>query len=140
MARVGRVRFVDDSKATNPEAAIPSLTSFADIYWIAGGKPKPGGFQALVPHLAAVRGAWLIGEAADAMAVMLAGSVPVTVAGTLERALPAAFAAARGSTAAEAVVLLAPACASFDQFTSYEARGDRFAALARELSTTEPVA
>lgn len=140
VARAGRVRFVDDSKATNPEAAIPSLTSFADIYWIAGGKPKPGGFQALVPHLNAVRGAWLIGEAADAMAATLAGCVPVTVAGTLERALPAAFAAARGGTAAEAVVLLAPACASFDQFTSYEARGDRFAALARELSATEPVA
>lgn len=138
VARAGLVRFVDDSKATNPEAAIPSLTSFPDIYWIAGGKPKPGGFDALLPHLAAVRGAWLIGEAADAIAATLPAAIPATVARTLERALPGAFAAARASDAEEPVVLLAPACASFDQFTSYEARGDRFAALAADLAAEMP--
>jgi len=137
VARAGRVRFVDDSKATNPEAAIPSLSSFADIFWIAGGKPKPGGFTALLPHLAAVRGAWLIGEAADEIAASLPDTLPVEHSQTLNRAVPAAFAAARASTAAEPVVLLAPACASFDQFANYEARGDAFAALARDLAAGE---
>ncbi len=134
VARAGAVRFVDDSKATNPEAAIPSLSSFAEIFWIAGGKPKPGGFAALLPHLAAVRGAWLIGEAADEIAAALPRELPRQLAGRLDVAVPAAFAAARASAAVEPVVLLAPACASFDQFTSYEARGDAFAALARELA------
>ena len=137
VARAGRVRFVDDSKATNPEAAIPSLSSFADIFWIAGGKPKPGGFTALLPHLAAVRGAWLIGEAADEIAASLPDTLPVEHSQTLNRAVPAAFAAARASTAAEPMVLLAPACASFDQFANYEARGDAFAALARDLAAGE---
>ena len=137
VARAGRVRFVDDSKATNPEAAIPSLSSFADIFWIAGGKPKPGGFAALLPHLGAVRGAWLIGEAAAEIAATLPATLPVDRAETLERAVPAAFAAARTSQAAEPVVLLAPACASFDQFANYEARGDAFAALARALAARE---
>lgn len=134
VARAGKVRFVDDSKATNPEAAIPSLTSFADIFWIAGGKPKPGGFAALLPHLASVRGAWLIGEAADEIKATLPVGLPAVPAGTLGRALPGAFAAARASDAVEPVVLLAPACASFDQFANYEARGDAFAAMARELA------
>lgn len=134
VARAGRVRFVDDSKATNPEAAIPSLTSFADIFWIAGGKPKPGGFTALLPHLSAVRGAWLIGEAAAEIEAALPATVPAARSGTLERALPEAFAAARTSNVEEPVVLLAPACASFDQFANYEARGERFAGLARELA------
>lgn len=137
VARAGRVRFVDDSKATNPEAAIPSLSSFADIFWIAGGKPKPGGFAALLPHLQAVRGAWLIGEAAAEIAATLPTEFPVEHSQTLERAVPAAFAAARTSSAAEPVVLLAPACASFDQFANYEARGDAFAALARDLASRE---
>ncbi len=137
VARAGRVRFVDDSKATNPEAAIPSLSSFADIFWIAGGKPKPGGFAALLPHLAAVRGAWLIGEAAAEIAASLPADLPVEESETLERAMPAAFAAARTSSAAEPVVLLAPACASFDQFADYEARGNSFAALARDLASRE---
>jgi UDP-N-acetylmuramoylalanine--D-glutamate ligase len=137
VARAGRVRFVDDSKATNPEAAIPSLSSFADIFWIAGGKPKPGGFAALLPHLQAVRGAWLIGEAAGEIAATLPAHLPVALSETLERALPAAFAAARQHSAAEPVVLLAPACASFDQFANYEARGDAFAALARDLAARE---
>jgi UDP-N-acetylmuramoylalanine--D-glutamate ligase len=137
VASTGRVRFVDDSKATNPEAAIPSLSSFADIFWIAGGKPKPGGFAALLPHLAAVRGAWLIGEAASEIAATLPETLPVEQAATLERAVPAAYAAARTSEAAAPVVLLAPACASFDQFANYEARGDAFAALALELAARE---
>ena len=140
VARAGRVRFVDDSKATNPEAAIPSLSSFADIFWIAGGKPKPGGFAALLPHLAAVRGAWLIGEAAGEIAATLPAELAVMHAETLARAVPAAYAAARLSEAAEPVVLLAPACASFDQFANYEARGDAFAALARDLASRERAA
>jgi UDP-N-acetylmuramoylalanine--D-glutamate ligase len=144
VARAGRVRFVDDSKATNPEAAIPSLSSFADIFWIAGGRPKPGGFAALLPHLQAVRGAWLIGEAADEIAATLPAGLPREHAGELERALPAAYvaarAAARASAGVEPVVLLAPACASFDQFANYEARGDAFAALARELAAQEVAA
>ncbi len=134
VARAGAVRFVNDSKATNPEAAIPSLSSFAEIFWIAGGKPKPGGFAALLPHLTAVRGAWLIGEAADEIAAALPAALPRQLAGRLDVAVPAAFAAARSSAAPEPVVLLAPACASFDQFTSYEARGAAFASLARELA------
>ncbi len=133
VARAGGVRFVDDSKATNPEAAIPSLSSFADIFWIAGGRPKPGGFEALRPHLGAVRGAWLIGEAADEIAATLPAALPCHRAGRLEVAVAGAFAAARASRADERVVLLAPACASFDQFTSYEARGAAFARLARAL-------
>jgi UDP-N-acetylmuramoylalanine--D-glutamate ligase len=140
VARAGKVRFVDDSKATNPEAAIPSLSSFRDIYWIAGGRPKPGGFAALLPHLGAVRGAWLIGEAAEAIAATLPADLPVTMAGRLEQAVPAAYAAARAASTAEAVVLLAPACASFDQFTNYEARGDAFANLACRLVATEAAA
>jgi len=134
VARAGAVRFVDDSKATNPEAAIPSLSSFAEIFWIAGGKPKPGGFAALLPHLAAVRGAWLIGEAAGEIAATLPAAMPRHLAGRLDVAVPEAFAAACTSNAPEPVVLLAPACASFDQFTSYEARGAAFATLARELA------
>jgi UDP-N-acetylmuramoylalanine--D-glutamate ligase len=137
VARGGRVRFVDDSKATNPEAVIPSLSSFGDIFWIAGGKPKPGGFKALLPHLQAVRGAWLIGEAAGEIAATLPAGLAVEHAGTLERAVPAAYAAARASAAVEPVVLLAPACASFDQFANYEARGDAFATLARDLAARE---
>ncbi len=140
VARAGRVRFVDDSKATNPEAAIPSLSSFQDIFWIAGGKPKPGGFAALLPHLSGVRGAWLIGEAAGEIAATLPKILPVEESGRLERALPAAYAAARASDAAAPVVLLAPACASFDQFANYEERGNTFAALARDLATREAAA
>lgn len=130
VARSGRVVWVNDSKATNPDSADKSLTSFPCIYWIAGGKAKPGGFAHLRPALGGVRGAYLIGAAAAEIAADLGDLVPVHEVGTLEAAVHAASAAARATDVGEAVVLLAPACASFDQFANFEARGDAFRALA----------
>ena len=131
VARAAGVVWVNDSKATNPDSAEKSLACFADVFWIAGGKPKPGGFGSLRPHLARVRAAYLIGTAAGQIAAELGDLVPMHHVGTLDAAVRAASAAARASGAAEAAVLLAPACASFDQFTDFEARGDAFRTLAR---------
>ena len=138
VGRLGRIRFVDDSKATNPAAAGRSLASFSAIYWIAGGRPKPGGFDALLPHLGNVRRAFLIGEAAGELARFLDGRVPAEEVGDLARAVAAATRAAREEEEVDPVVLLAPACASFDQFTDFEARGRAFAELVAGLA--EPVA
>ncbi len=134
VGRLGRIRFVDDSKATNPAAAGRSLASFPAVYWIAGGRPKPGGFDALAPHLGNVRRAFLIGEAADELARFLDGRVPAEDVGDLARAVAAAARAAREEEEAEPVVLLAPACASFDQFADFEARGRAFAELVAGLA------
>jgi UDP-N-acetylmuramoylalanine--D-glutamate ligase len=131
VARGAGVRWINDSKATNPEAAARALGSFRNIYWIAGGRAKPGGFRDLRPHLGSVRAAFLIGEAAAAMAGDLGDLAPMTVVGTLEAAVTAAARAATADGHGDAVVLLAPACASFDQFRSYEHRGDVFRRLAR---------
>jgi UDP-N-acetylmuramoylalanine--D-glutamate ligase len=136
---VDGIACINDSKATNPEAAATSLVCFEHVYWIAGGKPKPGGFAAVEPHLGRVRHAFLIGEAAPALSAFLGDRVPHRPSGTLERALDDALAAARRDATAAAVVLLAPACASFDQFRDYEARGDAFRALVRARSL-EPAA
>jgi UDP-N-acetylmuramoylalanine--D-glutamate ligase len=130
VARAGRVLWVNDSKATNPDSATKSLGSFENIFWIAGGKPKPGGFGGLRPFMGNVRGGWLIGTAAKEIAADLGDLVPLHQAGTLEAAIRAASAAARAFGEGEAVVLLAPACASYDQFANFEARGDAFRALA----------
>jgi UDP-N-acetylmuramoylalanine--D-glutamate ligase len=130
VARTGPVVWVNDSKATNPDSATKSLDSFADIFWIAGGKPKPGGFALLRPFMRHVRGAFLIGQAADEIAAELGDLVPVRRCGTLERAMAEAGEAALASGHEPAVVLLAPACASFDQFDSFEHRGEVFRALA----------
>jgi UDP-N-acetylmuramoylalanine--D-glutamate ligase len=131
VARTGSVLWINDSKATNPDSATKSLDTFDDIFWIAGGKPKPGGFRDLRPHLGRVRMAFLIGAAADEIAADLGDLVEVRKVGTLEAAVAAAGAAAARSGARPAVVLLAPACASFDQFRSFEHRGDVFRALVR---------
>jgi UDP-N-acetylmuramoylalanine--D-glutamate ligase len=130
VARAARVVWVNDSKATNPDSAARSLSSFESIYWIAGGKPKPGGFKSLRPFMGAVRSAYLIGAAADEIAADVGDLVPVRRCGRLDAAVAHASADARASGEAEAVVLLAPACASFDQFKDFEARGDAFRALA----------
>lgn len=130
VGRVGRVTLVNDSKATNPDAATKSLGAFESVYWIAGGRAGPGGFAALAPFMARVRRGFLIGEAAEAIAAELGRLAPLERSGTLEAALDAALAAATAA-GEEAVVLLAPACKSFDQFKSYEQRGDVFRELVR---------
>lgn len=136
--RFGKLRFVNDSKATNPDSATRSLAAFENIFWIAGGKPKPGGFAGLYPYLANVRHGYFIGDAAAEMVAAFESKIPTTSAGALEQALTTAFDDARAS-GLEATILLAPACASFDQFTSYEARGQRFRELALGLGTRPDV-
>ncbi|MBM3511759.1 MAG: UDP-N-acetylmuramoyl-L-alanine--D-glutamate ligase [Alphaproteobacteria bacterium] len=133
IATIDRVRYVNDSKATNADAAARALASFDDIYWIAGGLAKAGGIAALGPYFAKIAHAFLIGRAADEFARTLDGHVPYTKAGTLEAALEAARRAAAADRRANPVVLLSPACASFDQFANFEARGERFRALVQAL-------
>ena len=140
VGRIGRTRFINDSKATNAEAAARALACYSDIFWIAGGKPKEGGIADLEPYFARLRKAYLIGEAAEAFGRTLAGKVEVMQAGTLERAVRAAYEDARMSDAAEPVVLLSPASASFDQFRDFEHRGDVFREMVRTIIESQPMA
>ncbi|QKV17201.1 UDP-N-acetylmuramoyl-L-alanine--D-glutamate ligase [Oricola thermophila] len=126
VARCGRTVFVNDSKATNADAAAKSLSSFSSIHWIAGGLPKEGGIEALRPLFGRVEKAYLIGEAAPAFAATLGDTVPYEISGTLEAAVGHAAEGAAASDAGEPVVLLAPAAASFDQFRNFEKRGEAF--------------
>ena len=111
-----------------------ALASYDCVYWIAGGRPKEDGLAATLPWLDRVRSAFLIGEAEDAFARELDGKVEVVRCGTLAEAFPAARSAARADGEHHPVVLLSPACASFDQFPNFEARGDAFRALVREIA------
>ena len=134
VGRAGRVVFINDSKATNAESTEKALSSWGGgIYWILGGKPKEGGIGTLAPLFGRVAKAYLIGQASDAFADTLTGHVPFERCGTLDVALSRAAEDAKSSTADEPVVLLSPACASYDQFKSFEHRGDQFRALARAL-------
>ena len=126
VARRGDVLFVNDSKATNADSAARALACFDDIFWIAGGKPKTGGIASLAEFFPRIRKAYLIGEAAADFAATLAGKVPAEIAGTLDAATQIAARAAAASVAKQPVVLLSPACASFDQFANFEVRGERF--------------
>jgi UDP-N-acetylmuramoylalanine--D-glutamate ligase len=126
VGRKGAVLFVNDSKATNADAAARALASFPDIYWIAGGKPKSGGIVSLSGYFPRIRKAYLIGEAAGEFAATLQGKAPYVVAGTLDRAVALAARDAETSDAKEPVVLLSPACASYDQFRNFEIRGAAF--------------
>jgi len=133
VGEIDGIRFVNDSKATNADAAARALGCYDAIYWIAGGVPKAGGIEPLRAFFPRIRQAFLIGQAADAFAATLGDAVPAEQSGDLANATRAALAAARRDGATQPVVLLSPACASFDQFTSFEQRGDRFRQLVGDL-------
>ena len=133
VADIGGCRFINDSKATNADATARALACNDDIIWIAGGRAKAGGIETLAPFFPRIRHAFLIGEAADDFARTLDGKAPYTLSGELDTAVAAAAALARTGPQ-PGVVLLSPACASFDQFPDFEARGDAFRAAVMGLA------
>jgi UDP-N-acetylmuramoylalanine--D-glutamate ligase len=134
---LGRVLFINDSKATNADSTSQALATWPrDIFWIAGGRAKEGGIEslrALFPHVAK---AYLVGESAETFAATLGDAVPFEHCRTLERAVAASARDAAANSGAEPVVLLSPACASYDQFKNFEVRGDAFRALVEALPGT----
>ena len=134
VGRRDRVTFVNDSKATNADAAAKALAIFPRIYWIAGGRPKEGGIMALAPFFPRIVKAYLIGESAKLFADTLGDQVNHVISGTLQAAVNAAAADAAADPHGAPVVLLSPACASYDQFRNFEHRGDTFRALVRQLN------
>ena len=139
VGHIGRVRFVNDSKATNADAARQAMSSYPKFYWIAGGQPKAGGIDSLTDLFPRIEKAYLIGEASEAFAGVLAGKAAVDLCGDIATATARAYAdaAAKGQ---DAVVLLSPACASFDQFADFEARGDAFRDAVQAIGQTQPKA
>jgi UDP-N-acetylmuramoylalanine--D-glutamate ligase len=133
VGHIGNALFVNDSKATNADSAAQALVCFEDIFWIAGGKPKTGGIESLRRFFPRIRKAYLIGEAAEAFAATLGDAAPHEIAGTLDNAVALAARDAALSKAQQPVVLLSPACASFDQYRNFEVRGDAFRALVQAL-------
>jgi len=135
----GRTLFVNDSKATNADSAEKALLSFPGaIYWILGGKPKSGGITPLTQYFDRVAKAYLIGEATEEFAATLDGKVAFERCGTLDAATAAAARdAAAANSGADPVVLLSPACASFDQYRNFEVRGEAFRTLVAALPGIE---
>jgi UDP-N-acetylmuramoylalanine--D-glutamate ligase len=133
------VRFINDSKATNANAAAQALAVYPRVHWIAGGVAKEGGIGELEPFFPRMARAYLIGQSAGDFSDTLRGKVPVTMAGNLEAAVRLAFDDAKASGEPHSVVLLSPACASFDQFKSYEDRGEQFKKYVAALSEAPPV-
>ena len=136
VGRKGKVLFVNDSKATNADSAAKALASFQDIFWIAGGKPKTGGIDSLTEFFPRIRKTYLIGEAADEFAKTLDGRVPYEINRILSAAIDAAARDAQASGLKEPVVLLSPACASFDQYPNFEVRGKAFTDIVLGLGVT----
>jgi UDP-N-acetylmuramoylalanine--D-glutamate ligase len=133
ISAIDGVQFINDSKATNGDAAARALACFSPIYWIAGGRNKSNGLKALQPNFRRIAHAFLIGEAEQDFADELEGRVNYSRCGTLDNALEAAAAQARTDGRAGAVVLFSPACASFDQYSDFEARGEAFRKLVMNL-------
>ncbi|HRK25374.1 MAG TPA: UDP-N-acetylmuramoyl-L-alanine--D-glutamate ligase [Beijerinckiaceae bacterium] len=137
IGQVGRVLFINDTKATNADSTEKALASFErNIYWIVGGKPKEGGIEPLRPYFDRIAKAYLIGEAADAFAATLGEAVRHVHAGTLDVAVEMAMSDAGRDN--DAVVLLSPACASYDQYKNYEQRGNHFRVLVEALNGFVP--
>lgn len=128
------VRFINDSKATNAQAAEQALRAFPGSWWIVGGRPKEEGIDDLGPLFSTVKKAYLIGESTEAFARVLTGRLDHVKCRTLDVAVAAAFNDARASGQPDPVVLFSPACASFDQFRDFEQRGDAFRKEAAQLA------
>lgn len=138
VARLGTTVFVNDSKATNAESAEKALASFpGDIYWIVGGRAKEGGIDTLAPFFERIRKAYLIGEAAGPFAETLEGKVETLQAGTVDAAVTRAANDAARDGAPHPIVLLSPACASFDQYPNFERRGEHFCEVVAALDGIE---
>jgi len=130
VARVGSVRFLDDSKATNVHAALHALRGKRSVVLIAGGMAKGVELGSLAEALPSLAGVVAIGESAPEVAAIFERRVPVRRAASIEEAVVVGL----GMAPADGTVLLAPACASWDMFRDYTERGDRFAAAARALT------
>jgi UDP-N-acetylmuramoylalanine--D-glutamate ligase len=138
IGRIGTTLFINDSKATNADSAATALSAFErDIFWILGGKAKQGGITSLAPFLPRVAKAYLIGEATEEFAATLQDKVDFERCGTLDLAVAMAARDAAASAASQAVVLLSPACASFDQYRNFEVRGEAFRTLVEALPGIE---
>ena len=138
VGHIGHVRFINDSKATNADAARQALASYPKVFWIAGGKPKDGGIDDLADLFPRVAKAYLIGEAAEAFAATL-GDTPHVISKTMDAAV-VATAADAASAGGDQIVLLSPACASFDQYPDFEVRGEAFRAAVLNLGATPETA
>jgi UDP-N-acetylmuramoylalanine--D-glutamate ligase len=136
VAQIDAVRFVNDSKATNADAARQAMSAYPRFYWIAGGRAKAGGIDSLTDLFPRVAKAYLVGEAAEDFARTLDGKASYSLTPTLDAAVAAAFADARAS-GEDAIVLLSPACASFDQFPDFEVRGEAFRAAVQGLDRSQ---
>ena len=133
---VQNVRFINDSKATNAQAAEQALKTWPRVYWIGGGVAKADGIEPLRPWFSHIAGAFLIGESQDQFAKTLDDAVPIQKCGSLEKAVLSAFEAAKEAGDPNPIVLLSPACASFDQFKDFEARGEAFRNLVQSLQAS----
>lgn len=138
VATLDGITFINDSKATNAEAAARALSAFDGIYWIVGGRDKNDGYAPLDPYLGHVRRAFLIGEAAEAIDLWIDGRIPTLRSGDLTNAVHAAREAARDDDA-PGPILLSPACASFDQFPNFEIRGETFKNIVLALPATDRI-
>lgn len=135
IAEIKGVRFINDSKATNADAASKALACYTNIYWIIGGKPKEGGLSGLESFTPRIRHAFLIGQASEDFAAWCKkNNISHTLCGTLDVATERAAALAWAEKKADAVVLLSPACASWDQFNNFEERGEKFAECVQGLN------
>ena len=134
VAVINEIAYINDSKATNADAAARALACYAPIYWIAGGRAKTDGIALLKSYFERIRHAYLIGEAAADFAASLSATTPYSITGNLADAVHEAHQLAQGEALPGATVLLAPAAASFDQFDSFEARGDQFRGQVKQLA------
>ena len=134
IGRLGNVLFINDSKATNADSTEKALASFErDIFWIIGGKPKEGGIASLEKYFPRIVKAYLIGQASEEFAATLGSNVAFERCETLDVAVKRATADALGARTPEPVVLLSPACASYDQYKNFEERGEHFRRLVAAL-------